>query len=155
MSGVYWDEGAKKNFKLRNYARIARAAVSRDVPVYAHFGVTHRCNLTCKMCGIWRYGNAKEELSIPEVKFVAQRMRRLGVAQVSIGGGEPFARDDIEDLVKCFLDEGLNTRLLTNGIGIPMSRIDRLIDDGLRNFSISLDSLFPARFDYICEKEGS
>ena len=143
------------NFKLRNYARIARAAVSRDVPVYAHFGVTHRCNLTCKMCGIWRYGNAKEELSIPEVKFVAQRMRRLGVAQVSIGGGEPFARDDIEDLVKCFLDEGLNTRLLTNGIGIPMSRIDRLIDDGLRNFSISLDSLFPARFDYICEKDGS
>jgi len=107
------------------------------------------------MCGIWRYGNAKEELSIPEVTEVAKRMRRLGVAQVSIGGGEPFARDDIEELVKCFLDEGLNTRLLTNGIGIPMSRIDRLIDDGLCNFSISLDSLFPARFDYICEKDGS
>ena len=40
------------------------AAITRDVPVYAHFGVTHRCNLTCKMCGIWRYGNAKEELRI-------------------------------------------------------------------------------------------
>ena len=143
------------NFKLRNYARIAKAAVSRDVPVYAHFGVTHRCNLTCKMCGIWRYGNAKEELSIPEVQQVARRMRKLGVAQVSIGGGEPFARDDIEDLVECFLTEGINTRLLTNGIGIPMSRIDRLIDSGLRNFSISLDSLYPSRFDYICEKEGS
>ena len=30
------------------------------VPVYAHFGITHRCNLTCKMCGIWR-GTEDEE----------------------------------------------------------------------------------------------
>ena len=109
------------NFKIRNYARIAQAALSRDVPVYAHFGVTHRCNLTCKMCGIWRYGNAKEELSISEVHQVAQRMKKIGVAQVSIGGGEPFARDDLEELVECFLQRGLNTRVLTNGIGIPMN----------------------------------
>ncbi|MGC6507939.1 MAG: radical SAM protein [Myxococcota bacterium] len=142
-------------FPIRNYARIAQAALTRNVPVYAHFGVTHRCNLTCKMCGIWRYGNAKEELSIPETHEVARRMRRLGVAQVSIGGGEPFARDDLEDLVQGFIDEGLNTRVLTNGIGIPKSRIDRLIDGGLKNFSISLDSLYPERFDYICEHEGS
>ena len=142
-------------FNLRNYMRIAEAAITRNVPVYAHFGVTHRCNLTCKMCGIWRYGNAKEELSIFEVKQVAARMKNLGVTQVSIGGGEPFARDDLEDLVKCFLDENLNVRVLTNGIGVPQSRIDRMIDDGVRNFSISLDSLYPERFDYICEKEGS
>ena len=142
-------------FPIRNYARIAQAALTRNVPVYAHFGVTHRCNLTCKMCGIWRYGNAKEELSISETHEVARRMRRLGVAQVSIGGGEPFARDDLEDLVQGFIDEGLNTRVLTNGIGIPKSRIDRLIDGGLKNFSISLDSLYPERFDYICEHEGS
>ena len=142
-------------FSIRNYTQIAKAALGRDVPVYAHFGVTHRCNLTCKMCGIWRYGNAKEELSIPEVRRVAQRMRAIGVAQVSLGGGEPFAREDLEELVQCFLDEGLNTRVLTNGIGLPLSRIDNLIDRGLHNFSISLDSMYPERFDYICEKEGS
>ena len=76
---------------IRNYARIAKAAVTREVPVYAHFGITHRCDLTCKMCGIWRYGNKKEELSIDEIKEVAARMRRLGVVQVSIGGGEPLS----------------------------------------------------------------
>ena len=70
------------------------------------------------MCGIWRYGNAKEELSIAEVTEVAKRMKRLGVVQVSLGGGEPFAREDLADLVHCFVKEGLNTRVLTNGIGI-------------------------------------
>lgn len=135
--------------------RIAQAGLSRKVPVYAHFGTTHRCNLTCKMCGIWRYGNAKEELSISEIEQVAQKMKRMGVAQVSLGGGEPFARDDIEEVIGCFLNAGLNARVLTNGIGISANRIDRLIDAGLYNFSISLDSLYPARFDYICEFEGA
>ena len=51
---------------------------------------------------------------------------------MSIGGGEPFARDDLEELVQGFIDEGLNTRVLTNGIGIPKSRIDRMIDGGLK-----------------------
>ncbi|MBM73887.1 MAG: hypothetical protein CMK59_00695 [Proteobacteria bacterium] len=142
-------------FGLRSYTQIARAAWDRTVPIYAHFGVTHRCNLTCKMCGIWRYGNAEEELSIPEVALVAAKMKKMGVAQVSIGGGEPFARDDLEDLVSCFVKENLNVRVLTNGIGVPLSRIDRMMDSGLQNFSISLDSLYPERFDYICEKEGS
>ena len=142
-------------FSIQNYTRIAKATLTRSVPVYAHFGVTHRCNLTCKMCGIWRYGNAKEELSIAEVQQVAARMKKLGVAQVSIGGGEPFARDDLEELVQCFLDQGMNTRVLTNGIGVPIARLDDMIDRGVENFSISLDSLYPERFDYICEKEGS
>jgi MoaA/NifB/PqqE/SkfB family radical SAM enzyme len=105
---------------LGQKARIGRAFLTRKVPVYAHYGITHRCNLTCKMCGIWRYGNRKEELSLPEIGQMAQRMGRLGVVQCSIGGGEPFA-----------------------------------CDFGVKNFSISLDSLYPARFDDICEKEGS
>ena len=142
-------------FSIRNYTRLARAVTTQSVPVYAHFGVTHRCNLTCKMCGIWRYGNAKEELSIEEVTEVAQRMKRLGVVQVSLGGGEPFAREDLADLVHCFVKEGLNTRVLTNGIGINKKQLDQMLDFGVRNFSISLDSLYPERFDYICEYEGA
>jgi MoaA/NifB/PqqE/SkfB family radical SAM enzyme len=46
-------------------------ALTRRVPVYAHFGITHRCNLTCKMCGIWRYGNKKEELNLDEIGQIA------------------------------------------------------------------------------------
>ena len=140
---------------LRNYGRIAEAAITRRVPVYAHYGITHRCDLTCKMCGIWRYGNKKEELSVEEIQQVAARMRRLGVVQVSIGGGEPFAYEELELAAKAFVDQGLNLRLLTNAVNVPRERFDRVVDYGVRNFSISLDSLYPARFDYICEHEGS
>ena len=153
-------------FTARNYARIAKAALTRRVPVYAHWGITHRCNLTCKMCGIWRYGNEKEELNLDEVQIMAERMARIGVVQLSIGGGEPYAYRDLEDAAKIFVDQGLNLRILTNGIPEGngrnvvegkryLDRIDRTIDHGVKNFSISLDSMYPARFDYICEAEGS
>lgn len=137
------------------YARIGQAFLTRRVPVYAHFGITHRCNLTCKMCGIWRYGNRKEELTLPEIHEMARRMRRLGVVQLSIGGGEPYACEYLEEAAKCFVDAGLNVRVLTNGVGVSEARIRKTVDYGVRSFSISLDSLYPARFDYICEKEGS
>jgi MoaA/NifB/PqqE/SkfB family radical SAM enzyme len=127
-----------------NYKRIAMGALTRKVPVYAHFGITHRCNLTCKMCGIWRYGNKKEELSLDDIREVAARMRRLGVVQCSIGGGEPFAHEQVEEAAKFFVDEGINLRLLTNGIGVGRDRLDK-----------ALDSLYPERFDYICEFEGA
>jgi MoaA/NifB/PqqE/SkfB family radical SAM enzyme len=137
------------------YARIAEAFVTRKVPVYAHYGITHRCNLTCKMCGIWRYGNKKEELSLSQIGKMAERMARMGVVQVSIGGGEPFASEHLEEAAKLFVDTGLNVRVLTNGVGLAPGRLERCVKYGVKNFSISLDSLYPARFDYICEYEGS
>ena len=153
-------------FTARNYARILAAAATRKLPVYAHYGITHRCNLTCKMCGIWRYGDAREELNLDEIQQVAARMARLGVVQVSIGGGEPFAYAQLAEAAKSFLDEGLNLRILTNGVGGSngnakesqgqyLERVDACIDAGVRNFSISLDSLYPDRFDDICEMPGS
>ncbi len=140
---------------LSHVARIGRAFVTRNVPVYAHYGITHVCDLTCKMCGIWRYGNRKEELDLPQIEKMAQLLYRLGVVQVAIGGGEPFAREDLEEVAKVMVGAGLNLRVLTNAVNVPEQRLLDCVNAGVKNFSISLDSLHPARFDYICEEEGA
>jgi len=140
---------------LKQAARLSRAFLARDTPVYAHYGITHRCDLTCKMCGIWRYGNKKEELSLDEIQVVAKRLANIGVVQVSLGGGEPFAREDLPEICHIFTQAGLNTRVLTNAVNVPEEKLQACIDAGVKNFSISLDSLYPERFDYICEHPGS
>lgn len=138
-----------------SYLRIARAALRHDQAVYAHFGVTHRCGLTCRMCGIWRYGNEKEELSLDQVAVVAEHMAAIGVAQVALGGGEPFERRDLPDIVRIFVERGLVVRTLTNGVTTPWDALDRCIDAGGLHWSVSLDTLHPERYDWICEQPES
>lgn len=140
---------------LKHAARLGKAFLTRRVPVYAHYGITHRCDLTCKMCGIWRYGKKSEELSLKEIEVVAERMARLGVVQVSLGGGEPFVREDLPEICSIFSKAGVNTRVLTNGVNVTQERLQACIDAGVTNYSISMDSLSPERFDEICEYPGS
>jgi MoaA/NifB/PqqE/SkfB family radical SAM enzyme len=141
--------------RLPPIGRVARAAITRKVPIYAHWGVTHRCDLTCRMCGIWRYGNQAEELTLDQVEHMARRLRRLGVIQLALGGGEPFVRTDLEDVVGILVSHGLSLRVLTNAVNVAPRRFERCVELGVGSFSVSLDSLHPARFDYICEKEGA
>ncbi len=141
--------------RLPPVGRVVRAAITRKVPIYAHWGVTHRCDLTCRMCGIWRYGNQAEELTLDQVEVLARHLRRVGVIQLALGGGEPFVRDDLEEVVRILVAHGLNLRVLTNAVNVPRERFERCVALGVRAFSVSLDSLHPARFDYICQKEGA
>ena len=142
-------------FSLGNQLRIARAALTRRVPVYAHWGITHRCGLTCKMCGIWRYGNKKEELTLDQVELMARRMHKIGVVHLSIGGGEPFEVEHLPEALGIFASHGINVRCLTNGVTTPHDALDRAIANGCIDYSVSFDSLHPARYDYICEKPES
>jgi MoaA/NifB/PqqE/SkfB family radical SAM enzyme len=139
----------------RSAARVLHARLTQNVPVYAHFGVTHRCGLTCKMCGIWRYGNRAEELTLDQIEEMARKLRRIDVAQLSIGGGEPFEREDLADIVRIFVRHGLEVRVLTNGVTTDPAQLDAVIDAGCRQFSVSLDTLVPDRYDFICEQPQS
>ena len=58
--------------------------------------VTYRCPMRCKMCDIWNNPTKKSEEFKPEL------LKKLpnNLSGVNITGGEPFVRDDIEEIVK-------------------------------------------------------
>ncbi|MBQ0080983.1 MAG: radical SAM protein [Alistipes sp.] len=57
--------------------------------------VTYRCPMRCKMCNIWNNPTKIEEEFKPELLEKLPKMR-----SVNITGGEPFIREDIEEIVK-------------------------------------------------------
>lgn len=132
----------------------AAALITRQVPVYAHYGLTHRCNLQCKMCGLWKMGDRATELSLVQIKQLARNLARLGVMAISIGGGEPFMRPDLPEIVKAFIDQGIEPRVLTNGLIQDHDLLKRTADSGLRHVSISLDTMDPSTQSDICHKDG-
>lgn len=137
------------------FGRLARSATLHDRPVYAHYGITHRCDITCRMCGIWKYGNEDEELTLPEVARMADAIRSLGVVQLAIGGGEPFTRRDLGEVIRIFKSRELTVRVVTNAMNVDADRIQEVADAGLDGVSISLDSLSRKRFGWICMDDNA
>jgi len=100
--------------------------------------------MRCRMCVVWHQGNKETEMTTSQAAHLAENLHQAGVMTVALGGGEPFVRKDLAEIVHGFAKRGIEVRVLTNGIGIRESRIKEVVDAGLSHVSVSLDSLDPA-----------
>ncbi len=139
---------------MKNFLRLVNSFIFKNRAFYVHYGLTHRCNLQCRMCKIYQDANEDEELSMAQIESVFNLLRRLGVVYVSIGGGEPFLRKDLPLVIGLLIKKGFMVRLLTNGTLADEHLIKNIVLSGLREVSISLDTLDYKKQDYICNKEG-
>lgn len=73
--------------------------------------VTYRCPMRCKMCNIWDNPTKKSEEFSPEL--LNKLPDRLN--SVNITGGEPFVREDIEEIVKILLTKTKRIVFSTSG----------------------------------------
>ena len=72
--------------------------------------VTYRCPMRCKMCDIWNNPTKAEEEFKPELLHKLPQIR-----SVNITGGEPFVREDIEEIVKVLLTKTNRIVFSTSG----------------------------------------
>lgn len=72
--------------------------------------VTYRCPMRCKMCNIWENPTRKEEEFRPDLLKKLPQMN-----SVNITGGEPFVRDDIEEIVKILFTKTKRIVFSTSG----------------------------------------
>ncbi len=106
--------------------------------------LTTKCNLKCRMCGVWK--TSEEEVDTFYVKKSMDNAYKMGnLQQFYFTGGEVLMRPDIFSLIKYAKDyyPGVITHLNTNGLLLNKKTIDRLIDVGLTDLGISIDSPKP------------
>jgi len=128
--------------------RICKSLLKKNQPIYAHYGVTHKCNLNCRICSI-KNETPLYELTLTEIRKLAQKLYELGIIYISIGGGEPTTRKDILDIVNIFIRRNFYVRLLTNAVDINITFIKKLLILRVHGVSISLDSLSTRKQAYI------
>lgn len=131
---------------------LIKALFTRRNPVYVHYGVTHRCNLRCKMCFLWE--KPGEEIPLSKIRSLAVNLGKLGVTALSLGGGEPALREDLPEIFGAFKAQGIGVRILTNGYLENRAPWEAMFASGLREVSVSLDSTRPELVDEICRREG-
>ena len=101
---------------------------------------TYRCNCRCRMCDIWKNPTRPEEEFKPDI---LEKLPPLAFANIT--GGEPFLRDDLEEIVSVLKTRARRIVISTNGYFTD--RIVRLVEkSGDIGIRISIEGL-PAAND--------
>lgn len=125
---------------------------------YLRISLTEKCSLRCVYCmpeeGVPL--TPKEKLlTSDEIVQLASLFATFGVTKIRLTGGEPLVRKDavsiIERLAKIPQLEVLG--ITTNGL-VLSKKITDLKNAGLTHVNISLDSLVPAKFEFLARRKG-
>ncbi|XP_049747363.1 molybdenum cofactor biosynthesis protein 1 isoform X1 [Elephas maximus indicus] len=125
---------------------------------YLRISLTEKCNLRCQYCmpeeGVPLTPKA-DLLTTEEVLALARLFVKEGVDKIRLTGGEPLIRPDVVDIVaKLHQLEGLRTiGVTTNGVNLARL-LPQLQKAGLSAINISLDTLVPAKFEFIVRRRG-
>lgn len=125
---------------------------------YLRISLTERCNLRCQYCmpaeGV-DLTPSSHLLSQDEIIRLANLFVTSGVNKIRLTGGEPTIRKDIEEICSRLSDlKGLkNLAVTTNGIALAR-KLPKLRECGLSSINISLDTLVPAKFEFITRRKG-
>ncbi len=130
-------------FSPRSIFNLSRSALFHTPPAYVQFYVTARCNMACAQCNICAANADLPECSLDQIQRMADNLSRCGTAMVLLTGGEPFSRPDLPEIVQAFHSRGIHVRLQTNGLAVEEA-VHRVIESGVNDVSISLDTLVPA-----------
>jgi len=144
-----------KTLKYNINRQVALFDISLVKPHSINFSVTDRCNLSCKMCDIWkRYPLG--ELSLIEIKMIIIKLRLwLGPFLLNFTGGEPFLRKDMMEIINFCSQNDVQTSITTNGTLINKGLAKKILNSRISEIYISLDSLKPKVHDYLRNKKGT
>ncbi|GAB4858001.1 GTP 3',8-cyclase, mitochondrial [Ancistrocladus abbreviatus] len=125
---------------------------------YLRISLTERCNLRCQYCmpadGV-ELTPGPQLLSQNEIVRLANLFVSSGVCKIRLTGGEPTLRKDIEEICLQLSElQGLKSLAMTTN-GITLARkLPRLKECGLTSLNISLDTLVPAKFEFMTRRKG-
>lgn len=125
---------------------------------YLRISLTERCNLRCQYCmpsdGV-ELTPTPHLLSPNEIVRLASLFVGSGVDKIRLTGGEPTIRKDIEDICLQLSNlKGLKTLAITTN-GLTLARkLPKLKECGLSSVNISLDTLVPAKFEFMTRRKG-
>uniref|UniRef100_A0A8C2A1H9 Molybdenum cofactor biosynthesis protein 1 n=1 Tax=Cyprinus carpio TaxID=7962 RepID=A0A8C2A1H9_CYPCA len=125
---------------------------------YLRMSLTEKCNLRCQYCmpqeGVTLTPRS-QLLTAEELLMLARLFVREGVNKIRLTGGEPLIRPDVLPIIAELRKlEGLKTIAITTN-GMNLTRLlPSLKKTGVDLLNISLDTLVPAKFEFIARRKG-
>lgn len=122
-----------------------RVVEHRDVkgawsaPLVCHLGVTLACNFACNHCYSSSGQRAKDELTLEDICGLVDQLAELGCQKLVLGGGEPFLRRELPDIVAWADARGVDTFVHTNASLLKPEVLQRLSRTPPAALAVSVD----------------
>ena len=135
---------------LVNLVHVSLTALQKEHPPRLNYlppclfvEVTNRCNLTCPTCQLGTdqayKGYNKSDITFEQFKKIVDQVPSLVYVTLQ-GIGEPLLNKDIIKMIKHCSEKGISTYINTNGTILTENKSRELVESGLSNLSISVNS---------------
>ena len=119
--------------------RLADVPGAFGAPLVAHLGLTLACNFACAHCYSSSGKRAPSELTLADVQALVDDLARVGCMKLVLGGGEPFLRDDLPELVRYAHARGVDCFVHTNGSLVKAKALKALARCPPAGLAVSVD----------------
>jgi len=125
-------------------------------PTSCSLVLLNRCCLACKMCHMWKTQQSPTEISIEEAKAFMTQVKDIirGNKEFILSGGEPLMKEGVTNLIRHATDLGFKTIMPSNGYLITEKMALDLMQAGLKEIFIALDSFNPEVHDFLRGRKG-
>lgn len=131
----------------------------KRIPLDFYLEITARCNNDCRHCYInLPAGDLKEkkrELSLEEIKNIADQAVKLGALWCLITGGEPLLRKDFADIYMMLKRKGLLLSIFTNACLVTEEIIDMLKKYPLQYVEVTVYGITQETYERVTRQPGS
>jgi radical SAM protein with 4Fe4S-binding SPASM domain len=113
-------------------------AARRAIPLHGQLEVTSVCPLSCPHCYLDPRAADVPELSLEEITRFLGELAGLGGLFLTLTGGEPFSRPDLEEIHAAARARRFAVSLVTSGFGASRALLARMAARGLDAVQVSV-----------------
>ncbi|MBL7112432.1 MAG: radical SAM protein [Bacteroidales bacterium] len=110
-----------------------------SVPETVHWAVTYRCRQDCPECYTRRFTQDRDELTVNNTFKVIDKLAGWGIFQLAIGGGEPFEKEGLPEIVTYAAQSGLVVHVTTGLKNLEFNDISQY-SGKIKNLQIGFSS---------------
>ena len=108
---------------------------------FAEIELTTACVCRCVTCGSNCGRAAEQELTAKELTDAIDGVHALGCKQLTLLGGEPLCHPELLAVVRHARSHKLLVEIVTSGVGLDESYVERLKAAGVTSVTVSVDGL--------------
>lgn len=147
VNGKYYWDLYTPGFGSASFQSFFEGEAARIIPVSkktnrftnVFIALTKKCPLQCEHCFEWDALNARETLTLTDIKHIVSKLQEKGTSQIQLTGGEPLMRvNDIVDILNCS-QPTTEFWVLSSGYNLTADNAAKLKKAGLTGMIISLD----------------